>query len=142
MTTQRHCVFDPLEEADAPSLEVSIPAIQKNPVWIPDLSVLSASGSGLHSQTKACIKRACIKRNPGAVNSAGAELSQADFAMSKIAVNQSYGGISDPDDLKANLVMNGLPISLLDADLPWYQDVLVERRRLIAAKIGPRVEIL
>ena len=26
------------------------------------------------------------------VNSAGAELSQADFAMSKIAVNDSYGG--------------------------------------------------
>ena len=26
------------------------------------------------------------------VNSAGAELSQADFAMSKIAANESYGG--------------------------------------------------
>ena len=30
------------------------------------------------------------------VNSAGAELSQADFAMSKIAANETYGGNTAP----------------------------------------------
>ena len=119
--------FNPLARGDEPSFEVSNPAIVKNPAWIPDISILFAPGSGLHSQTKSY-----IKRNPSAdpdeiggllerlllvkynhvglielnedldietvteifirVNSAGAQLSQADFAMSKIAVNETYGG--------------------------------------------------
>ncbi len=117
--------FNP--QAEEPCFEVSNPAIEKNPVWIPDISVLFAPDSGLLSQTNAY-----IKRNPDAdpdrigrvlerllkivynhvglielaedldietvteifirVNSAGKELSQADFAMSKIAVNETFGG--------------------------------------------------
>ncbi len=123
--TRIRIAFNP--QAEEPCFEVSNPAIEKNPVWIPDISVLFAPESGLLSQTNAY-----IKRNPEAdpdrigrilerllkivynhvglielaedldietvteifirVNSAGKELSQADFAMSKIAVNETFGG--------------------------------------------------
>jgi hypothetical protein len=53
-----------------------------------------------------------------------------------------YGGISDPAELRANLVMNCLPTTLLDGDLPAYEDFLVERRRLMAEKIRLWVEVL
>lgn len=117
--------FNP--QAEEPCFEVSNSAIEKNPVWIPDISVLFAPDSGLLSQTNAYIKRNpdadtdCIGRvlerllkivynHVGLielaedldietvteifirVNSAGKELSQADFAMSKIAVNETFGG--------------------------------------------------
>lgn len=53
-----------------------------------------------------------------------------------------YGGIRDPEELRANLVMNCLPTTLLDGELPTYEDFLVERRRLMAEKIRQWVEVL
>lgn len=48
---------------------------------------------------------------------------------------KKYGGITDMDELRANLRMNCLPESMLDADIPTYDDFLEERRKLMAQKI-------
>lgn len=107
--------------------EVANPAIEKDPSWVPDISVLfDQSASIIDTVNK------YLEKNPTAnkddiyrsieilrritsnqiglielasnldietvteifirVNSAGVELSQADFAMSKIAVNERYDG--------------------------------------------------
>lgn len=115
--------FHPVDE----TFEVSNPAIQKNPAWIPDVAEVFSPDTSLTKLT-----RDYVKRNPDVdqddvsivlervrkiinnhvgfielaedldietvteifirVNSAGAPLSQADFAMSKIAANETYGG--------------------------------------------------
>lgn len=48
---------------------------------------------------------------------------------------KKYGGITDAKDLRANLRMHCLPESLLDGDIPAYDDFLEERRKLMAQKI-------
>lgn len=48
---------------------------------------------------------------------------------------KKYGGITDPDDLRASLRMSCLPESLLDGQIPAYDDFLEERRKLMAQKI-------
>ena len=53
-----------------------------------------------------------------------------------------YGGITDVAEMKANLVMNCLPTSLLDGEPVDYEAFLVERRRLMAEKIRQWVEVL
>jgi len=115
--------FNPIEEI----FEVANPAIQKNPVWIPDIAKLfepeasiidivahytnNNPGSDRKSIEKKIEKLQKIVNNQVGiielsedldidtvteifirVNSAGVELSQADFAMSKIAANEKYGG--------------------------------------------------
>lgn len=115
--------FNPVTE----SFEVSNPAIQKDPVWLADVSNIFVPDASLMELTKK-YKNAnpeidedvyyrkfekvskIIYNQVGIielaedldidtvteifirVNSAGTELSQADFAMSKIAANESYGG--------------------------------------------------
>ncbi len=114
--------FHPVEER----FEVCNTVIEKDSLWIPDVSILFQHGVLLGFAND------YIERNPGVdknhvfatlmklsgimgnqlgfielaghldietvteifirVNSAGAELSQADFAMSKIASNETYGG--------------------------------------------------
>jgi hypothetical protein len=115
--------FNPLEE----KFEVSNPAIQKDPAWIPDLASIFSPDAKLLQITRDYAKanpsvdedalfgtleklRKIVNNHVGVielaedldietvteifirVNSAGAELSQADFAMSKIAANEIYGG--------------------------------------------------
>lgn len=46
-----------------------------------------------------------------------------------------YGGITDRDELRANLRMSCLPESLLDGEIPTYNDFLEERRKLMGQKI-------
>jgi hypothetical protein len=46
-----------------------------------------------------------------------------------------YGGITDIDEMRANLRMSCLPDRLLDGDIPDYGAFLDERRTLMAAKI-------
>lgn len=122
-TVRIRIAFNPLDE----KFEVSNPAIQKNAVWIPDVSELFSPNAKLLQLTKAYVAanpdvdedsifgtleklRKIINNHVGIielaedldietvteifirVNSAGAELSQADFAMSKIAANEKYGG--------------------------------------------------
>lgn len=46
-----------------------------------------------------------------------------------------YGGITSRDDMLANLQMNCIPASMLEGDIPDYNDFLEQRRRLMAQKI-------
>lgn len=122
-TVQIKIAFNPQEQI----FEVSNPAIRKNIVWIPDISVVFDPSTRIFELVKAYCEanpecdqnsvfavierlRGIINNHVGIielaedldietvteifirVNSAGAQLSQADFAMSKIAVNETYGG--------------------------------------------------
>jgi len=53
-----------------------------------------------------------------------------------------YGGITDAADLRANLRMNCVPESLLDGEVPAYEDFLEARRKLMAQKIRVWFEAL
>jgi hypothetical protein len=46
-----------------------------------------------------------------------------------------YGGISDPEDLRANLRSHCIPLSMLDGPIPSYRSFLEERRLLMARKM-------
>lgn len=122
-SVQIRIAFNPLEE----TFEVSNPAIRKNSAWLPDISSVFDTSTGVFqlvsdycAANSGCSQdkvfkvveklRAIVHNHVGVielaedldietvteifirVNSAGASLSQADFAMSKIAVNETYGG--------------------------------------------------
>jgi hypothetical protein len=53
-----------------------------------------------------------------------------------------YGGITNADELRSNLIMNCVPERLLDGDIPPYDDFLEERRRLMALKVKAWFESL
>lgn len=55
---------------------------------------------------------------------------------------KKYGGITDAKELRANLRMNCLPESLLDGQVPSYDEFLEERRKLMALKIKAWFEAL
>ena len=55
---------------------------------------------------------------------------------------KKYGGITSIADLRANLRMHCLPESLLDGGIPDYDDLLVQRRKLMALKIKRWFEAL
>jgi len=46
-----------------------------------------------------------------------------------------YGGITTGDEMRSNLQMSCLPTSLLDGDIPTFDDFLEQRRKLMAQKI-------
>jgi hypothetical protein len=48
---------------------------------------------------------------------------------------KKYGGIASAADMRANLRMHSLPESLLDGEIPDYDDFLEKRRKLMALKI-------
>ncbi len=53
-----------------------------------------------------------------------------------------YGGITDQEELKRNLEMNCIPLSILDRPNIGYEDFLDERRKLMALKLKRWVESL
>ncbi len=53
-----------------------------------------------------------------------------------------YGGITDRERLRENYAQNCLPASLLDGQVPDYDDFLAERRRLMALRIKQWFEVL
>jgi hypothetical protein len=55
---------------------------------------------------------------------------------------KKYGGITEREDLCANLRMSCLPESLLDGQIPAYDDFLERRRKLMAQKIRTWFEAL
>lgn len=55
---------------------------------------------------------------------------------------KKFGGITDRDALRANLLMSCLPESLLDGEIPAYDDFLEIRRSLMARKIRAWFEAL
>ena len=48
---------------------------------------------------------------------------------------KKHGGIIHLDEMRANLRMHCLPVSLLDGEIPAYDEFLEERRKLMAEKI-------
>jgi hypothetical protein len=55
---------------------------------------------------------------------------------------KKYGGITKESELRANLRANCVPESLLDDDIPDYEEFLEERRKLMALKIKTWFEAL
>lgn len=48
---------------------------------------------------------------------------------------KKYGGITEIEEMRANLRMSALPETLLDGVIPSYEDFLDQRRKLMAAKL-------
>lgn len=55
---------------------------------------------------------------------------------------KKYGGITDIEDVRNNLRMSCLPESLLNGEIPDYDDFLEQRRKLMALKIKTWFETL
>ncbi|HQP88706.1 MAG TPA: DUF262 domain-containing protein [Thermoanaerobaculia bacterium] len=55
---------------------------------------------------------------------------------------KKYGNLTTREELAANLRMSSLPESLLDGEIPAYDDFLAERRRLMAQKLKTWFEAL
>ena len=55
---------------------------------------------------------------------------------------KKYGGITEDAELRANLRASCLPESMLDGEIPNYDDFLEERRKLMALKIKTWFEAL
>lgn len=55
---------------------------------------------------------------------------------------KKYGGITDRDELLENFRMNCIPESMVDGEVPEYDDFLEQRRRLMALKIKAWFESL
>ena len=66
----------------------------------------------------------------------------AELAEQCAGGKQRYGGIADADEMRANLRMSCLPESLLDGEIPKYDDFLEQRRTLMAQKIKTWFEAL
>jgi hypothetical protein len=65
-----------------------------------------------------------------------------DLAQQCAGGAKKYGGITDMEEMRANFRMSCLPESLLDGDVPSYDDFLEARRRLMALKIKKWFEVL
>ena len=68
----------------------------------------------------------------------GAKAPQVYFAELAEQVNggpRRYGGITDREELLANLRMHGIPAGMLEGEAPAYADFLQERRRQMALKV-------
>ena len=48
---------------------------------------------------------------------------------------KKYGGITEPEEMRANLRVSCLPECLLNGDIPEFDDFLEQRRKLMAQKI-------
>ncbi|MFA6043763.1 MAG: DUF262 domain-containing protein [Phycisphaerales bacterium] len=59
----------------------------------------------------------------------------ADLAKQADGGKKKYGGITEEKEMRANLRMHCLPESLLDGDVPEYEEFLAQRRVLMARKI-------
>lgn len=53
---------------------------------------------------------------------------------------KKYGGITTGEEMRSNLQMSCLPVSLLDGDIPTFDDFLEQRRKLMAHKIQTYLE--
>jgi hypothetical protein len=65
-----------------------------------------------------------------------------DLAEQCAGGKKRYGGITQLDDLKANLRMHCLPEALLKDETPAYDEFLEQRRQLMALKIKQWFEVL
>lgn len=65
-----------------------------------------------------------------------------ELAEQSAGGKKRYGNIVSRDEMLANFGMNCLPASLLDGDIPDYEEFLEQRRRLMAQKIRTWFEAL
>lgn len=70
-----------------------------------------------------------------AVGDKAPEVYFKELAEQRAGGAKKYGGITDATDLRDNLRMSCLPESLLDGNIPDYDDFLEQRRKLMAQKI-------
>lgn len=66
----------------------------------------------------------------------------AELAEQCAGGKRRYGGITDPNELKANMQANCVPQSLIAVDIPDYDAFLEQRRKLMALKIKSWFESL
>ena len=66
----------------------------------------------------------------------------AELAEQSKGGPKKYGGITDRDELVANLRMNCIPESMLDGDIKDFKPFLEERRKLMAMKMKGWFEAL
>lgn len=77
-----------------------------------------------------------------AISDKAPEIYFADLAKQCGGGVVKYGGITNKDELIANMRMNCLPDSLLEGVVPTYDDFLEQRRKLMALKIKTWFEML
>jgi hypothetical protein len=70
-----------------------------------------------------------------AIGDKAPEIYFADLVKQVDGGKKKYGGITDEKELRTNLRAHCLPESLLDGDVPEYEDFLAQRRVLMAKKI-------
>ncbi len=66
----------------------------------------------------------------------------AELAEQALGGSRKYGGITDAAEMRANLRASCVPVTLLDGQIPAYDDFLAERRKLMALKIKAWFEML
>ncbi len=77
-----------------------------------------------------------------AIGARAPEIYFAELAEQCNGGKKRFGGITDLADLRANLRMSCIPDTMLDGDVPGYDDFLEQRRRLMALKIKQWFEVL
>lgn len=70
-----------------------------------------------------------------AIGDKAPEIYFAELATQCGGSQQKYGGINNPEEMRANLRASCVPERLLDGDVPDFDDFLEERRLLMALKI-------
>ncbi|MER3556423.1 MAG: hypothetical protein C4331_19365, partial [Meiothermus sp.] len=66
----------------------------------------------------------------------------AELAEQVRGGKKKYGGITDEAELRANLRTHCIPETMLDGNIPTYEEFLQERRKLMALKIKTWFEAL
>lgn len=66
----------------------------------------------------------------------------AELAEQCAGGNKHFGGITDLADMRANMRTSCIPDTLLDGEIPAYDDFLEQRRKLMALKIKQWFEVL
>lgn len=77
-----------------------------------------------------------------AIGARAPEVYFAELAEQCNGGKKRYGGITDLAALRANLASHCVPDSLLDGEIPEYDDFLEARRRMMALKIKNWFEVL
>lgn len=77
-----------------------------------------------------------------AIGARAPEIYFAELAEQCNGGKKRFGGITDLADLRANQRMSCIPDTMLDGDVPGYDDFLEQRCRLMALKIKQWFEVL
>lgn len=77
-----------------------------------------------------------------AIGARAPEVYFAELAEQCNGGKKRFGGITDLADMRANLRTSCIPDTMLDGDVPSYDDFLEQRRKLMALKIKQWFEVL